>query len=216
MVSTWRITAGLVANRNQSGYGTLRTHWRMGRFGKTLSTRCAALSTMRRAPATLRSKCRLAGICKANAEKQGTESAPLATERYKFLVMAGLAANAQEPVFQAAALEVILELLNHISRKLPALPGQHRLKGRPVLLDELVEQRRLRSAAFVLKRADGPEGILIVDDGHAGRSSRNFSPALTSPAVKGSSVDCNCCEFLQIEFVSQRCDASLRLQPERQ
>lgn len=90
MVSTRLITAGLVANRNRSGYGTLKQDpLPDGPFRQHLIDQMRR--TVHHVPGT-------AG---------GTESTPFATERYQFFVMAGFAAYPQEAVFQTAALEVI-------------------------------------------------------------------------------------------------------------
>lgn len=45
----------------------------------------------------------------------GTETASLATERYEFLMVAGLTSNTQEAMHEATALQEILELPDNIT-----------------------------------------------------------------------------------------------------
>ena len=50
-ISRMRVShSGRAANTRRSGQGNDTTHWRMATRGSTWSTRCAAVSTMRRAP----------------------------------------------------------------------------------------------------------------------------------------------------------------------
>ena len=73
--------------------------------------------------------------------------------------MATATADAQEVVLEAAALEVVLELLFDIRRQVRALRRQIRLERREVLLDKLIEERALRAAAFVDKRTNPRAGF---------------------------------------------------------
>lgn len=54
----------------------------------------------------------------------GTETAPVAVECHPVLDTTGVAADAQEKVLHAAALDGVLELPTHDVRQGSALPGQ--------------------------------------------------------------------------------------------
>src|SRR5690606_15036724 len=82
----------------------------------------------------------------------GAEPAPLAAEGHQLLGVAAVAADTQEPVFQAPALQVLLELPLHVPRQRPALPGQVRQELGIPALNGLVEGGRFRLVAGV---ADG-------------------------------------------------------------
>ena len=62
-------------------------------------------------------------------------------------MVAGAAAHAQEPVFQAAALEVVLELTGDIARQGRALCGHEPGKLGVMTLDQLVQQGLLGPVA---------------------------------------------------------------------
>ena len=50
------------------------------------------------------------------APQEGAEATSLATERHQLLVMTGLTSNTQEAVLETTTLQVILELLDNITR----------------------------------------------------------------------------------------------------
>jgi hypothetical protein len=74
----------------------------------------------------------------ASGTAGGAETPAFAAEGNKFLVMAGVATNSQETMFQTATLQVVIELSDHKSWQLLALCRQHCLEFRPVALDQLI------------------------------------------------------------------------------
>jgi len=70
------------------------------------------------------------------------EPATLAAERNQLLRLTGLAADAQEPFFQTAALQKRVELILYIPRQRPALGDPPVSKPRIVFGHELIEQCR--------------------------------------------------------------------------
>ncbi len=74
--------------------------------------------------------------------------------------MAGFAPNPQKAVFQAAALQEVLELLHDIRRQRLALQCQLFPERGPMLLDQLVEQRYLWTMAIIPERRKRPDFIL--------------------------------------------------------
>jgi hypothetical protein len=74
--------------------------------------------------------------------------------------MAGLAAHAQKPVFEAAASEVIFELAQDIRRQRCAVRGHPVGERGVVRIDELVKECGLRAVAFIANSATGRAGIL--------------------------------------------------------
>jgi len=70
------------------------------------------------------------GLGHAPCAARGAESALLATERYELLGVTSLAANAQEALFHAAALQVRIELLLDVIRQRPTCFGSKLSKRR--------------------------------------------------------------------------------------
>ena len=79
----------------------------------------------------------------------GAETPAFAGESHQLLMMAVLAAYSKEAVFEATALEVVGEFLLHVVGQRAALRFQVVEKGRVVLLDNPVEQRRFWLVALV-------------------------------------------------------------------
>jgi len=79
----------------------------------------------------------------------GAENAALATEGDQVLCVAALAAHPQEPVFQSAAFEIILELPLDIPRHYPALLRQMGSERWVVLFNNPIEKGLLGTVALV-------------------------------------------------------------------
>jgi hypothetical protein len=73
-------------------------------------------------------------------------------ERDELLGVTVLAAHTQRPVLEAAAFQVRLEFVLHVSRQRSAIGFGHGDELGVVPLDELVEQRRLGPVASVLEQ----------------------------------------------------------------
>lgn len=71
-------------------------------------------------------------VCHAPCATRGTKATAFAAEGNELLVVTNIATHAQEPMVQAAALQVVVELTNHIVRQLSALGGQQGLEVRPM------------------------------------------------------------------------------------
>jgi hypothetical protein len=100
--------------------------------GNTLSARSAALSVIRRAPRT--------------------KAAALAAERDKLLGVAVRAAHAQKAVLEAAAFQVRLEFVLHVSRQRSVTCFAHGNELGVVPLDELIEEHLFGPVASVARR----------------------------------------------------------------
>jgi len=79
----------------------------------------------------------------------GTETPTFAAARRDMLGMAGLAAHPQEPVIEAPAFEVFIELPLDIPRQCASLSRQMRLEREVVFFDELIQEGGLPSTANV-------------------------------------------------------------------
>ena len=79
----------------------------------------------------------------------GTETTAFATECHQFLVVARLTTNPQEAMPQPAALQVLIKFSANESGQVFALAGQFGLELGPVFLDDVVEQGRLGTVAYV-------------------------------------------------------------------
>jgi hypothetical protein len=128
------MASGLLANRKRKGYGKLSTHCRTGRGPNTSSTRCRALSAMRRAP------------------QLGQKPALLAGIRHQPLGTAVLADHAQEAVLEHAAAQVGLELLAHILGQRAVFYLTAREKVRPMRLHQRIQQRALGTVRRIASR----------------------------------------------------------------
>jgi len=103
---------------------------------------------------------------------RGTEPALLAAERDELLGVAPLTAHAQEALLRPAALQVDLELLLHMARQRPSGLCTQLAKAGVVLLDKLVQQRRLGPVARVTGRIEErrrTRSPRTGSDGHVGR-----------------------------------------------
>jgi len=89
----------------------------------------------------------------ASGATTGTNATPLATESHQALMMTVLAAHAQKAMFQATALEVIIEFPLHIQGNRTALLLHERQEMRVILVDNLVEKRLLRPMTLIPARA---------------------------------------------------------------
>ena len=79
----------------------------------------------------------------------GAETAAFTTERHQFLIVTGLTANPEKAILKSAALQVLIKSPTNESGQVFAVVGQFGLKLGPVLLDDLMEQGRLGSVAYV-------------------------------------------------------------------
>ncbi len=89
----------------------------------------------------------------------GVKATILNAERHQVLGMTGFAAVPQKPVPETPALEVIVELLLHITRQVRALRRQVRLERGIVFPDELVREGALGAVAHIRRRADIRTGL---------------------------------------------------------
>ncbi len=93
------------------------------------------------------------GGCRAHlpAEARRAEPAALTGERHEARLRARVASESREPAAEKAAIEVSLELLPHEPREceLHGAVGDGAVECLEVVLDDLVERRRLRPAALV-------------------------------------------------------------------
>ena len=76
----------------------------------------------------------------ASGATAGTKAATLTTEGYQMLVAAALAAHAQKTVLQSTTRQVVLELARYVPWQKTTRLTQLRLKLRPVLRYQLVQQ----------------------------------------------------------------------------
>jgi len=81
------------------------------------------------------------------------------TEGDQVLGVTTVAAHAKEAMLEAAALEVVLELLLHIPRQVRALRRQVRLERGVVFLDELIKEGALRAVAHIRRRNGARPGF---------------------------------------------------------
>ena len=79
--------------------------------------------------------------------------------------MAGVAAHAQNAMFQAAAAQVVLEFLLHVVRQGALRLGHAGEERRVVLFDDLVEERVLGPVALVRGCAPAPLGTRFCERG---------------------------------------------------
>jgi hypothetical protein len=124
----------------------------------------------------------------------GTKAAALAAERQQMLGVAGVAAQAQEPVLQPTALQVAVECLTHMGRELLAALGQVVDEGRIVTLDELVKQCLLGPVALVAQaRSPGVEPLRVL--GWLARTGRSPGMEPLRVAIVRACID-GCCRCL--------------------
>jgi hypothetical protein len=94
------------------------------------------------------------GLGHATRTTGGAESALLAAECDELLGVAVLAAQTQQAFFQAAALQVRIELLLDVIRQRPTCFGSKRTKGGIVLLHQPIQQSGFGAMAGVARRVE--------------------------------------------------------------
>ena len=83
----------------------------------------------------------------------GAKTPTFTAEGDQVISMAAVAMHPQKPVIETPALEVIVELLLHITRQVRALRRQVRLERGIVFLNELIKEGALGAVAHIRRRA---------------------------------------------------------------